>query len=624
MALGRKNAPVGPMFDNLPVDFDWTPKPLPSLAGIKNINFDTETDGLDWLGGSKPVGCSVHWDDGTEQYIPWGHSGGGNLPEDQCRQWAKRELRGKHLRGSKIKFDIHEMREWGVDLEEQGCTFSDIGHTAALLDDHRYRFGLDALCKDYLGEEKVGKKLDTKRMRSYHAGQVAPRAEADVRQVGALWKVMKPMIEEQGLGKVHQLEDDVIPAVIEMEKNGAKLNVELLNKWNVDMDQDIQRCLYRVGRDVGFKVDPNKNEDWVKLFTHLKLPIENFTHRGAASFTDAILRRIDDPIIKLVRRAKKLSSIKAKYIHPYLKSIGKDGKIRYELHQLKTEKGEGESIGTVSGRFSATDENIQQVMGVERWEASFGSSEYLIRELFIADEPSYEFLSADAMQVEYRGFAHYANSARINQAYQEDPRLSFHKLIHKLLLEFKPDLIYKLVKDLNFAKIYGAGLVKMAVMLGFITEAQAQMLYEIADYRTRIAHPLLKETVEINEIYKRELPEATALLEEASRLAKERGYVRTILGRRSRFPGGDRAHKALNAVVQGTAADINKLKLVELHRERKRTGFKMSMTVHDEVCGSAMYPETKAMVDEILNRQSVPMRVPILWDTNTGANWAVC
>jgi len=626
--MGKRNAPVGTMFDSLPIDHSWRPKPLPSLAGIHELSFDTETTGLKWLHKQDlPIGMSIHaLGQDSGQYIPWGHKGGGNLDEDTCKQWARRELRGKKLRGSKAGFDVHMLREWGVDLEEQGCTVTDIQHTAALLDDHRKRFSQDDLLQAYLpGQRKVGRELDTRRMASYHAGEVAPRAEADVEQVTALWEVMRPLIEAEGLQKVQQLEDNVIFPVCEMEKNGAKLDVELLAHWHKESEQDMLRCLYKVGRSVGFQVDPGKDGDWTKLFTHLKLPIENFTESGAPSFKDAILKKIDDPIVKLARRAAKIASMRSKYLIPYMREVGSDGKLRYQLHQCKTDDGKGKGEkGTVSGRFSSTEENIQQVMGVDRWIESFGSDEYIIRKLFIADNPDEEFLSADAMQVEYRVFAHDAESPTILAAYHEDPRLSFHKLIHAMLLEIKPDLIYKLVKDLNFAKMYGAGIPKMANMLGYITDTQVTQLYEISDYETRMKSPLLRETLEINEIYNRQLPEAKAMMDKATKLAETRGYIRTILGRRSRFPGGQFAHKALNRRVQGTAADINKQKIVELHAERKRTGLRMSMSVHDEVCGSATTPETRGMVDEILNRQSFPMKVPILWDTNTGANWGVC
>jgi DNA polymerase-1 len=101
-----------------------------------------------------------------------------------------------------------------------------------------------------------------------------------------------------------------------------------------------------------------------------------------------------------------------------------------------------------------------------------------------------------------------------------------------------------------------------------------------------------------------------------------RGYVKTALGRRSRFPTEYKIHKALNAIIQGTAADIMKAKLVELHEQRKALDFTMRMTVHDEVTGDVADDVAAAKIDALLNTQRTQLRVPILWETGTGQTWA--
>jgi DNA polymerase I-like protein with 3'-5' exonuclease and polymerase domains len=100
--------------------------------------------------------------------------------------------------------------------------------------------------------------------------------------------------------------------------------------------------------------------------------------------------------------------------------------------------------------------------------------------------------------------------------------------------------------------------------------------------------------------------------------------VTTLYGRRARFDNDAFTHAAINYVIQGSAADIMKAKLVELHKERKWTGFVMRQTVHDEVDGDATTPETADRVNEILNRQTFDTKVPIVWQTRTGANWSEC
>lgn len=614
----------------------WKPDELPTNLP-DTLGYDTETDGLRWFRGDRPIGLSIYHPDLGKRYFPWGHIGGGNIPEEQVKRWAQTELKGKTLIGLNTKFDIHMTREWGVNLEAQGCRPTDVSHYAALLDDQRLKFSLDALTKDYLGREKVGKDLDTKRMADYHAAEVAARAGQDAQDVWDLREKMWPLLDAEGLQVVRQLEDDIIYAVCEMERNGAPIDVPLLDKWVVDSEQEMLRLLWKVSREVGFSVNPDSTKDMERLFEALGIPITTRTAKGRGSFTDAVLKALDHPVLQMLRKAGKLASLRSKYLVPYQKQVRENnGILRYNFHQLRSD-----DAGTVSGRFSSTDTNVQQVMGVDRWIESFGSEDYIIRKLFIPLMGRL-WLSADAKQIEYRGFAHYANSPKINKAYEDNPDLSFHKYTHEQVLRPRiPSLIYKKAKDLNFAYIYGAGLIKRAIMMGYITEAQGNEIRmdvlrqrKLDNSYRQEHHPLLKETVEIGRIYDAEIPEVKPLLERAKTLAEQRGYVKTILGRRSRFPfitvdspwGPKkvrvRVHKALNAIIQGTAADINKIKLKELHEARNYTGFTMRMTVHDEVCGDVPNEEAANKVAHILNYQSVDTRVPILWDTGVGPNWA--
>ncbi len=216
--------------------------------------------------------------------------------------------------------------------------------------------------------------------------------------------------------------------------------------------------------------------------------------------------------------------------------------------------------------------------------------------------------------------------------------MSFHKEMQKMLVVYKPDMLYAHTKNYNFAAQYGARSIKLAVMMGFITAKEGEEIRREKrwnDSRLDLIH-------EIEASYKRAHPEAGDLLDRAAHLAKpkcddyckrgdalhrqykHRGYVRTFFGRRSRFPTAYKTYIGLNRVLQGTGADIMKIKLAELHRERKRTGFVMRITNHDAALGDATTPETMALVGEILNRQSVEFKVPIIWEMGVGANWAEC
>ena len=599
----------------------WMPSEPPCLDGITEIELDTETTGLKWYAGDRPIGIAIRLPDGRKQYLPWGHAGG-NLDEVTIKRWAERELRGKHINNQAIRFDIHMMCAWGVDLEAQGCTFSDPSHWAALLDEYRRDFHLDTLAKDYLGLTKTGQELDKTRMASYHAGDVAAYAEHDVHLVGELKKVMWPALDKEELQRVRQLEDDVIPVVCEMERNAAHIDRALLKQWVARSAEELNACLWEVAKDLGFNMNPDKNEDWQKLFAHYQIPITQFTEKGTPSFTDELLKTIDHPKVQLARKAGKMASLRSKFLLAYDEVVSNDNKLRFALHQLR-----GDVYGTTRGRFSMSGggrgeerfgANLQQVMRVNSQREAFGFKHdddshdaeiYLVRSLFIPEHG--EYLSADAQAIEYRLAAHFADSEQLIGAYKKDIEqlregrltdkwVDFHGVVGDIIRPHK-DLSRNIVKNANFCLVYGGS----------------------EDTATRTMGVTPVEGNQIVNVWRRMFPEFKVLHRKASNLAESRGYVKTIMGRRARFPDKTWCHAALNYVIQGSAADIMKVKLVELHEARKMTGFIMRQTVHDEVDGDALAPDTAEKVRAILNRQSFPaLKVPIVWEVSMGRNWA--
>lgn len=683
---------------SVPEVTSWLPKEPPSLSDVHEIELDVETEGLRWWSGDKPIGFSVALPGGYTQYLPFGHRGGGNLDEAAVRRWAERELRGKHITNLNTKFDVHMMRAWGIDLEAQGCTVSDVAHHAALLEDHRgdvwsdgkyHGFSLASLVEDFLeGEKKVtaeesGRPLDPRRMADYHAGVIAVRAEADVRQVQKLKHAMRPRLAAENLTKVLALEDRVIYVVCEMEKNGTLIDVDLLDRWMIEIDREIGALAMSISQLAGFQVDPGKKDHMVRVFEKFDLKL-SFTETGSPSFTMDILKKFKLPIIQMILRWKRLVSLKSKSLTPYTKTVDRStGLLRYALHQLRAQKDEHDEFaaGTVSGRFSSTklitsDQdggpdvgfNVQQVikpakqrvmMGFDEDDETHDDEIYVIRRLHVPAKGKL-FVSSDAMQIEYRLFADYTRSPRLLDIYKEDPLASFHRKTHAMFRQYVPTLTYRRQKDVNFAYIYNAGLLKMGLMLDYIAAAEWKWLGK-NNYRSRRSWEKLIGDIspgpgirslremredlmivaEIKQIYEREIPEARPLIDRAMHLAmpecndrckkfdrlhrkyEHRGYVSTVLGRRGRFPDGKRIHKALNVIIQGSAADILKQKLVELHEERHTSGFLLRYTVHDEVDGDGEDLEAARRVATILNRQSFPQFVvPILWETGAGANWA--
>lgn len=616
----------------------WRPPEPPCLDGIDELELDTETTGLKWWAGDKPIGISLRAPDGRKWYLPWGHRAGGNLDEATVKRWAQRELRNKKLTNANSRFDNHMMHVWGVDLEEQGCSWEDVMHFAALLDDYRKEFGLEVLGRDFLGRGKT-EGLDKTRMAEYHASQVADYAMNDVELVGDLKKVMIPLMTAQELGKVRKLEGDVIFPVCEMERNAAHVDRKKLLHFTSECRRMLEGMLFEIGRECGFQVNPDKNADLVKLFDHLKLaypgrtePSKSFPN-GQPSFADALLGKVDHPLVQMVRKSGKLASLMSKFLVPYSEVVGADNRLRFALHQLRNDE-----YGTTRGRFSMSGSsrgigtfgaNLQQVFRVNSQRMAFGFAHddashdaeiFLVRELFEAepyvryDGSDTDHLSADAQSIEYRLAAHFAESAKLISAYQADAEklgrgelggkwVDFHKVVGDEIRKYK-DLSRNIVKNANFCLVYGG--------------REATL--------TRTLDVLPHEGTLIYNAWHKEFPELGSLPKKAENLARKRGFVKTITGRRARFTTAEHmqwAHAAINYVIQGSAADIMKQKLVELHRARKYTEFLMRYTVHDEVDGDSRHPETPQRVREVLNQQSFNLRVPIVWEVETGPNWAV-
>lgn len=609
----------------------WTPSEPPNLDHVETVAVDYETTGLrhwDTDKPDRPIGIAVAWRDEPEgdiqtYYLPYRHAAG-NLPEDTALRWQREQLKGKRILGLNLRFDIHMGYVDGVDFEGMGCQPGDVGHYAALLDDNRRRFGLDSIAQEYLQDKKreLPKGWITQ-MAHTHAGEIEDYARHDVRLVLQLDDRMEPMMEAQDLLEVASLEDDVIFPTIEMERNGVRLDVEKLELWCNQSDFIVNRLREDIRREAGFPVDPASRESMSRLFRELGItnPFRTAV-KGEESFTDAILEKFDHPIIKKVQLFREYTSMRSKFLLNYRTKVDRHGILRYSLHQLACDEG-----GTVTGRYSSSGMtsnegiNAQQVTKPSKQKLNAKRvaelqkvipylKSFVIRELFIPGLKGHQWASADAKQIEYRLFGHFSKAPKILAAYAKDPETDFHNLVMEMVQKTIAGINRDKTKDLNFAKIYGAGLKKIAIMLGFRspTEPESSMAG-------------VKEVTPFVNAYDAEFPEARSLLQENSKLAESQGWVSTLLGRRARFHNGSFSHKALNRVIQGSAADIMKRKIVELHDARHETGFILRLTVHDEVDGDCPDQASLDMIKAILDKQSFDLRVPILWDVGMGPNW---
>lgn len=609
----------------------WIPPDSPPvLSNVPILSLDTETDGKNPF-VNKPVGISIAYPTEGNQlqkyYLPFGHSEG-NMDPDLIRRWGQYELRGKKLVGANIKFDIHMLRGWGLDLEAIGCEPYDVQFNAALLDDSPHvKVDLDTLGQQYAGLGKVDFPGDKNRMAEYPSWMVGAYAERDAEVTYRVHQATLPLIQRDGLDRVHALENSIIYAVCEIERNGCRINVEKLQLWRQEIRQMLQQVILELYNMTGMMIEPDSPRSMESLFHLLRIDPPAFQRKkgrkkkgeteepteskGKRKYTEEELLSLNHPVLNKVVQARWLTSLLSKFFDKYAKGLTGDI-LRSQFHQLKTTSDDDDESGTVSGRFSSSGGkdlssgyafNAQQVIGTFKQISTIGDH-HIVRELFIPDE-GMEYWSADMSQIEYRIATHFANAQNVIAAYQQKGA-DFHAITQALIQQYKPSHNNRTVtKNVNFAYVFGSGEDTLAATAG-ITKAEAG---------------------ELLGIMRRNVPEFPKLLQNLAREAENRGYVTTLFGRRARFGTYEkRFYKALNSVVQGSAADIFKVYLGAIYRERHTLGITaLRQVVHDEKNGDKQPGEHYTRrIEEFLNDQKVALKVPILWDLKTGANWKEC
>ena len=580
----------------------WSPPTdFPDLGGCDDLFIDLETDGLDIWGDSKAVGLGVRRADTREGwYFPWGHKGGGNLDKEMVLRWAKRELRDKHLTNLNIKFENHMLRKDGVDLEAMGCTLHEVQHLAALTDEKQRGFSLDALMRKRLNHGKEELPVASSKIADLPSSLVGPYNLGDTLGALELRESYEPEIKSQALERVLALEDSLLFPVSHMERQGVIVDVPKLDRWIKETEDEFGRRIIDIWRQTGVRVKP-KGPGMAQLYDRLGLEY-GLTENGNPSFTKSALAANDHPLVQEAFGARQIYDLRNNFLVKYRKAVNRDGLLRYSIHQLRNDE-----YGTITGRFAMSSMNLQQVHKPAKQPNS--TLEWIIRELFVPAN-GMRWLSADASQIEFRLFAHFAalvGMGRLATRYKADPKVDFHNMVMEFIRAYIPDFKRDYTKNINFEKMYGGGVDKLMFMINSYAQSEVERIDR-------------DRAQEINDQYDRAFPEAKKLLGRLSRLAESRGYVKTMYGRRRRYVVGDRFYSALNSILQGSAADILKKKIVEVYSECK-TYFNLRFTVHDEFDGDVAGDGDAKRVETTLNEQTTPTKVFISWDVKTAPNW---
>jgi len=625
---------------------------LPDLARFDRVAVDTETAGLGFA--SRPVGLSIALPGPngfrdpatTTHYFSWAHEGGGNnVTVEELRAWAARELTRPNL--LKIwfnaAFDLRMLAYTGTGdhgLPGVGVPIyagnEDGGIVAPILNEiEDGGYSLDNLLKRYTDLHKEDTYLNEwcaaqfggKPTRQAQApnywrvpwGVMDEYAQHDALGTGVLYEVRRPVIDTEGLAAIYGVETALIPILLRMHLVGVRADVARAKEVKKLFEDKLAAAMVR-WEQLAPGVNPMSGDQLGPVLDAHGLPYPRTEKTKKPSITTEVLNELDHPIAALIIEIREASKYAGTFVDSYiLQNADPQGVIHGEFHQLPND-----TYGAVSGRFSSGGSlNLQNLPGARHPELA-----KLIRGLFIPYLPGLEWTKADYSQIEYRFLAHYAGGM-LAEAYRNNPDVDFHemliRMIHspeELAVEGAMKLFRPQMKNTNFAIVYGAGLKKAAATAGVSVDVMKGVLETYHRKTDNLIHNLSQKAVQ---------------------RAASRGYIVTWGGRKRRFRSAEWArakgwrvyrnekfvetHKALNALLQGSAADLIKLAMVKVAEIVDWQNTFLHLTVHDELdlsgppvasdAGKRFQGQLREAMENFPLSSGVPIRVSI----GTGPNW---
>ena len=600
---------------------EWTPPTeFPDLSKHNEIAIDLETKDPDLIkmgSGSVTkrgdvVGIAVAVK-GWKGYYPIGHEGGGNMDRRMVLKWFQSIL---NTNSDKIfhnaMYDVCWIKSLGVNIKGK---IIDTMIASALVDENQMRYDLTSCARRYTGQGKDEAALyeaakswgvDAKaEMYKLPAMYVGDYAEKDAEITLELWQELKKEIIHQDISSIFNLETELFPCLVDMRFLGVRVDVEAAQKLKQELLEQEKGLLQKIKKETSVDVQIWAARSIEKVFQKLSLPYERTEKTNSPSFTKNFLSNHPHPLVKLITQAREINKAHTTFIDTILKHSYK-GRIHAEINQLRSDNG-----GTVTGRFSYSNPNLQQIPARNK---DLGPR---IRSLFIPEE-GHRWGCFDYNQQEPRLVVHYASLQNLMgidevlDSYQKG-EADFHSIVSEMA-----GIPRSQAKTINLGLFYGMGKNKLQAELG-TNKQDAEDLF--AKYHSRV--PFVKQ-----------------LMNAVMQRAQDSGKIRTLLGRLCRFhlwepnqfgihkplsheaalaehgPGIKRAYtyKALNKLIQGSAADMTKKAMIELYKE----GITPHIQVHDELDISVSNNEDK--IKEIMEH-AVDLEVPNKVDYEHGINW---
>ena len=602
---------------------NWSiPEIFPKFSDNERIAIDLETydphlltSGPGWATNrGHMVGVGVATKD-WKGYFPIRHEGGGNLDEAVVLRWLQNTLSStkREVIFHNALYDVGWLRREGVDVKGK---ILDTMFAAPIVDENRYSYSLDALGQTYCGEKKDESLLQDAalawgvnpkaEMYKLHSKYVGPYGEQDAALTLKLYEKLRMELREQNLEPIYEIECKLIPLLLEMRWRGVRVDEQKAEDVSKNLSLQEQKLQIEIKRKYGEDVNLWANASLQKIFDKNNLPYPR-TEKGMPSFQRQWLESHEHELPQMIVKARKLNKARTTFIDKMISEHAVNGRIHAEAHPLRSDAG-----GTVSGRFSYSNPNLQQVPARD---PELGT---MIRSLFIPEEKC-QWGLFDYSQQEPRLTVHYANKMGLIGAKDavtayRDKNADFHQIVADMA-----NIPRKQAKNINLGLSYGMGKQKLIKELGLgDTEAQALL--------TR---------------YHEKVPFIRGLQDQCARVALDRGYIKTLAGRRCHFDLWEHkyddsmplpleeardkygdvlkrsyTYKALNRLIQGSAADMTKLAMLGLWEE----GIVPHVQVHDEVDISIEDDEQAAKVSRIMEN-CVELAVPLVVDTELGASW---
>ena len=609
------------------IDKDWNiPPEYPDLTGYKDVAVDLETYdpniktlGPGWArNDGHIIGVAVAAGE-YKGYFPIRHENAHNLDPKFTLKWLKKQMAVPDMNVimHNATYDAGWMRAEGIEIQGR---IIDTMITGALVDENRWSFGLDAMARDFVQLRKDEKLLqaaakewgvDPKaEMYKLPPKYVGSYAEQDAVATLKLWEALKIQLEEQELWHIWNVETDLIRCMLDMRTNGVRVDLDKAEQNKKLIRSKTKELRSYIEKEAGMEVDIWASASIQKMFD--KLDMEYFTtEKGAPSFTKSFL--IDHPskVCQALVKLREFDKADSTFIDSILRHEH-NGRIHTELHSTRRDEG-----GTVTGRFSSSNPNLQQIP------ARDPDIKKMIRGLFIPED-NCQWGSFDYSSQEPRLLVHFAASVptHLRHAVVDDSVDEFHTGdvdLHQMVADLA-GITRKQAKTVNLGIMYGMGVAKLADQLG-IPADDAKIL--IQQHRDKV--PFVKGLADL-----------------ATKQASDNGQIRTLLGRKCRFhlwepvtfgvgkplPHDEAqkeygkqirrafTYKALNRLIQGSAADQTKKAMLDCYNE----GLIPMLTVHDELCFNIENDEQIGRIKEIMET-GVPLKVPSKIDVDIKPDW---